>query len=347
MKKSVSIAVLAVLLTGCDRQRDLYTKATPLLEIEGDWVPSLGIEDMSRRATAMLYELNGSLASKEIFSLQNRVTAEVSTGEYGVLIFNGMMFSEQETNLEQIYFRNTERAETFEAYAAPAVSGDSPESAADEYVAGNGMEVLTSAYCEVRVKGDRMYYLKYHNGHNGYPTVEDYVDSVVRMVPRPLSHYAKVVVHLTNPGSASAAEGTLHGFSGSVFVLSGMPSHDRVAHRLKLNNLHIDPGSGQKSGTIESPLFVTFGPPINLRDDTEWKYEFDISLSLKDGETMTRTFDVAPQILPVIERIRERTFESSPSDPILIEIWLELPDTGSSVGVDDWVDGEVIVVPIH
>ena len=348
MRKAGLIAICATLLCGCDRQLDLYLHSTPLLAVESNWVPSLDAADMSGRATGRFYRENGTV-STEFFDTPNRVTAKVTAGKYGVLIFNGLMFAENNTNLEHIYFRNTDRAETFEAVVEQAATNRRAARADDDYLASNEMELFTAAWKEVRIADGSGYYRKYRNGED-CPGVPEDGEEVVQMVPRPLSYRARVVVHLTNPGSVWTANSALRGFVGSVFPAAGLPSHMRVTHRLTLNNLRMDENApaGVKKGTIESPLFVTFGPPVDLAaDDNSWSYELSLSLLLKDGSMSERTFDIRNQVLPVIEKIKNGEWYDPLLKPILIEIGpIELPDIASSVGVTPWVDDEIIRVPV-
>jgi hypothetical protein len=348
MKTVLYIAAFFAMLTGCDEQRDLYIHGSPHLSIEGDWMPSLGESDMSGRVTAVLYQ-DGRIALTEYFNTSNRATAEVFAGKYGILMFNGLMFSEKDIKLNQIYFRNTDKAETFEAVAEEADPNLRLVRADGEYLASNNMELLTSAWEEVTIDDENGYLMKYSNGYNCYIDPNEYTNQEVRMTPRRVSYYAQVIVRLANPSSAMVANGALRGFTGSVFMVSGLPSHLRATHQLKLNNLHIDESSSgdTKTGTIESPVFVTFGPPTDLPDnDTSWSYEFELSIILQDGSTLNRIFDVKPQVLPVIEKIRKSNLNNTIAQPILIEVDLRLPVIESAIGVAPWEDDEIIQVKI-
>ena len=344
-----ALATAFLLFAACDRQRDLYDTASPLLYIEGDWVPSLGMADMTGKATAMLYK-KGDGITKEFFYKPNSVTTKVSRGEYDILLFNGLMFSEENTNLDHIFFRNTDQLEGFEAVVVEVASNRRLSRAEGEYIASNEMEVLTSIHGSAFVEGEHQYSLKYKNGRNSFPTLEDYIEHEVQLTPRAVSYPAQVVVHLINPRSAAIANGSLHGFVGSVMMAPGEPTDFAVTHQLRLNNLTIpDPEAQPEVGTIESPWFVTFGPPLNRPNHS---YTLDVSIILQDGNEINETFDIADQVEPAIQRIKN--YRASPAGisinlAIPIEITLELPsdiEPGSMVGVNDWSDDEIIVVKI-
>lgn len=352
MKEILLIALFTLLLAGCDSQRDLYDTASPLLYIEGDWVPSLGIQNMSNKATAMLYK-KGDGITKEFFLQPNNVTPKVSRGEYDILIFNGLMFSEENTNLDHIAFRNTNNVEDFEAFVLDVAPNSRLVRADGEYIASNEMERLTSIRHKTFVESEHYYYIKYQNGHKVQTTEGDYIEQEIRLVPYAHSYLAQVTIHLINPSSAAVANGSLRGFIGSIFMASGKPSHFDVTHQLRLNNLRItnhgtkgDPNDPE-TGTIESPLFVTFGPPIDLPDR---RYTFELSIIIKDGTELNQTFDITDQVAPVvIERFNFLQTHNSPINlTIPIEISFELPfvDPESVITVNDWGDEEIIRVPI-
>jgi len=353
---------LITLLAGCNKQRDLYDTALPILLIESNWVPSLKIADMSGRATAMLYKsapTKDNSITKEFFYHPNTVKTKVERGEYDVLLFNGMMFSEKNTNLDNIFFRNTDRVETFEAVVVEVAPSPRLVRAEGEYIASNDMELLTSAHTRTFVEGERQYFLKYKNGRNGFTALDNNVEMELKMMPVAISYPAQVIVHLINPKSAAVANGALRGFTGSAFMASGKPNSDfNVTHHLKLNHLTFpNPITEPKKGTIESQVFVTFGPPL---DKPERHYTFELSIILRDGSLLNRIFDVTDQVERYINEII--AYHKYPGEKqveifILIEIFLELPEVieipnggggngGSSIGVNPWEDDEIIVVKI-
>jgi len=328
--------------------------SSPLLGVEGDWVPSLDKTDMSQNATAMVY--NGSLHAKEYFLTSNTVTTKVTKGKYKVLLFNGMMFSEDNTNLDNIYFRETNDVDAFEAFAAEGEASKRLLKNDGEIIASNEMEILTSRIATTEIEGQSQYYVIYKNGEKTDQVISDYVENEIKMTPKPVSYNSQVVIQLINPSSAFSATGALRGFVGSVKMASRMPSHREVTHHLKLNNLRITqpgtPGDPQNPelGTIESPVFVTFGPPVDLPDR---RYEFELMIVLKDGQEMNWVFDITEQVLPLIETIKENldeTVEVPVKLDLSIAVSTELPEidpnSGSDIDVGEWEDDEIIKIPI-
>lgn len=342
--KKLLIAAALFTLAGCTDQRDLYSISTPMLSIESDWMPSLSIEDMSGNATAMLYK-NGELTAKSFFFSPTSATANVRSGDYEVLIFNGQMFSEEQTNLDFIAFRNTGFAETFEAFSVRTTPNDRLVRSPEEHLVNNEMAILTSAYARKRIDADPQFYLKYENGHRVDNDAEvAHIEDSISFTPIALTHRAQVFVRLTNPASAAVANGALRGFARSVYLASGRPSHLEGTHQLRLNSLRL---TGLNTGVIESPVFTTFGPPLDL--GTNRRYVFELSVILTDGRLFETTVDITDQVRGAISQIINNRANRiySPAD-IVIEIDVELPVTegGSGVGVNPWQDDEVITIKV-
>lgn len=350
MKKITLYIALVSIAFGCTEQQDLFTTSRPLLRVDGDFVPSLRQHDMSMKATAVLYGSDGGAQfSKNYFASPTGVTIPVTRGDYDVLLFNGMMYSESNTHLDYIHFRGTDRLSTFEAVVSEGEPNRRLGRAGDEYIASNEMDTLAAiSLPRHHIDNEAGYFIKYKNGKNGYPTVEDYVESSVVLTPCVVSYSCRVVVSLVNPGSAYVANGSLRGFAGSVFLSTRMPSSMEVTHQFRLNDLYVEAGSDPERGSIRSPYFLTFGPPL---DQPDRRYTISVSIVLVDGSVFDRTFDVTAQVDPWIARIRDNL--ASPGNPleisIPIEIEIELPvvePIGGSIGMDDWEDEEIIKVPI-
>lgn len=343
MKKTLISAVSALLLAGCTEQRDLYDVSWPLLHIGGDWVPSLDIADMTGNATAVLYK-NGEPAGKSFFSHPQSATAIVSHGDYEILIFNGLMFSEQQTNLDYIVFRNTGNAGTFEALSTEPAPNARLARADGEILVNNEMAVIASASGEKHIEAEPFFYLKYQNGQRVNSNDAQHIESEISLTPVALSHHAKVIVEIVNPASVAVANGALRGFAASVFMASGMPSHIEGTHQMKLNNLTM---YELALGTIESPTFTTFGPPLDLTEDRI--YTFELRAILRDGEQFAETADVTDQVQDAIDQIKDNRANGiyTPAN-IIIRARFELPkiDGGSIIGVTPWEDGELITVKI-
>ena len=348
MKNILPIIAIALIFAGCTEQRDIYTTASPSLYIRCDWGPSLHTLDMSMNATAMIYKEHEQQAPhKEYFLDPNSIVVPLSKGKYDVLLFSGLMYSETDTHLDGIYFRSTDQLESFEAVAKEAAPNNRLSRASDDYLATNDMEILISGYKEQEMENEVSYHLKYKNGKNGIAvTPEDYIEVELLVTPFAVSYKCQVIVKLINASSVYVANGALRGFARSVFMASRMPSHLSATHQFRLNSFKL---TGDNTGTIESPVFVTFGPPLDLPDR---EYMLEVSIVLINGEEYYRNIDITSQIFPVIEKIRKNINISEPIEidlTIPIEIELTLPEVTSgsgSIGVDDWEDDEIIKVPI-
>ncbi len=340
---------MVLLFAGCTDQRDIYTTAHPALYIEGDWEPSLHTTNMSMNATAIMYNGDGSQAVlKKYFVAPNSVVAPLTKGMYNILLFNGLMYSETDTHLDGVYFRATDRLNSFEAVVKEGEANRRLVRAPSEYIASNDMEILTSGCGEQEMNDEVGYHIKYKNGKNGYPTPGDYIERSLYMTPFAVSYECRVVIDLVNPSSAYAANGALRGFVGSVLMASRTPSHMDVTHQFRLNDKIIT-GSNPETGTIQSPVFVTFGPPLDLPDR---RYTLEVSIVLVDGTEYNQTFDITDQINTVITKIRDNIGASEPIEvdiTIPLEIEIELPEVEpieGQIGVGDWEDDEIITVPI-
>ena len=354
MKKILFLAAFISICVACDRQEDLYDTGAPMLYILGNWVPTLGIADMNGKATATLYK-DGEITTA-FFNKPNSVTVKVTKGVYDVLLFNGLMFSEENTNLDHIYFRNTDNVETFEACVMETAPNPRLVRTNDEFLASSDMEILTSSYRKLSVDGEYQYHLKYENGRDVKPVIENFIEKELSLVPYAVSYFTQIVAHCVNPSSAGIANGSLRGFIGSVYMASGMPSHFDVTHQIRLNLLTIinqgTPGSNTdpETGTIESPWFVTFGPPIDLPGR---RYTFEIHIILRDGEVINETFDITDQVTPVIKEIKTRRSMTGTEIPSKLTISIQIPliklpeiESGTEVTVNDWGDDEIIKTPI-
>lgn len=385
MKRIFYVAVSATLLAGCGRQRDLYVNYAGLLRVQSSFESSLAITDITGQAAAVIYDPQGAMRT-EYFNTPDHVTVQLADGDYGVLVLNGPMFSEVNTNLDNIFFRHTSNSDTFEAVVAEAQPNARLSRAEGEYIANNDMEPLASAWGTASVKQEDHYLKKYDDGREQSLDPDDYTENTLTLLPRPLSYYAKVVVYIENPASAAVANGSLRGMVGSVFVKSGRPSTMRVTHQLPFNAKYLDAvvADATPTGAIETPLFVTFGPPADsvATDADDWEYRFDLDIVLQDGSSFRQTFDIREQVRAIVEEPQSATrapYNSQYAPHVItiggIKPYLEAPfvispdpepgepqepqpeptvplDPGpiklpyieSTIGVAPWDDSEVIVV---
>ncbi len=348
MKKLlIIIGIAAAVVAGCDDQRNLFVTIDPLLHVEGDWVPSLGRADMNMDATAVAYTGEGMYA-KEYFRHPDYVDMKAEAGVYDVMIFNGLMYEAEDTHLDGVYFRNINRLETFEAVAFEGEPHRRLGRAEGEYVATNAMEIFTSMTARQEIGADGEYWMKYEDGVIVNDIPEDYIEAELEMTPQAMSYESQVTVRLTNISSAYGVDAEVYGFAGSAFAAERMPSHFFVTHQLNLNNTEMTDVRADV-GTVKSPVFVTFGPPVDM---PEKRYEVYVRIVLKDGETFERTVDVTDQVTLFIEKVKSNLAGNDPIEygltlPLYIELTLPIiePIEGS-VGVGDWEDDEIIKVPI-
>ncbi|MDL2211181.1 DUF5119 domain-containing protein, partial [Bacteroides sp. OttesenSCG-928-M17] len=254
---------------------------------------------MSNKATAMIYG-NGTV-TKQYFIKPNSVTTKVTKGSYDILLFNGLMFSEENTNLDHVYFRNTHNIEEFEAFAEEGIENKRLTKADGEYIISNEMEILTAQRMTKEVEGEYQWANTNTSSRNGYPTYEDYIESEVKITPKQVSYYAQIVITLKNPNSIHAANGSLRGFMRSVRMSTGEPTHLEGTHQLRLNNMKYTDPDSEEYGTIESPKFVTFGPPLDMPNR---EYEFEVKIVLKDGNIVDEKFDITDQVEEAIDNIQ-------------------------------------------
>jgi hypothetical protein len=329
-----------------------------MLEVVGDFVPSLDQTDMTSAATVVAFDSEGRAVGKTYFDTPNKASIAVERGTYDVLLFNGLMYSGEDTHLDGVTFRGIDRFETFEAVAKEgSLIRRLGTRADDEFIASNEMEIVTSAlWGKETVTESREYYVKYKNGENGYVTPPNYVYADSLLTPAPVSYVAQLLVKIKNISSVAGASAALYGFVGSAYMSSRMPnSQFPVTHQFNLNNRQwID--QSQNLGTIESPEFVTFGPPLD--DDPNHKYEVYIKMVLVDGKELEFTFDddyLRGQMAPIVEEIKANHASQIAINyklEIPLEIDLthgEIPETEpveGGVGIGGWGDDELITVPI-
>jgi hypothetical protein len=371
MGRIVIISVLVIALAcGCTRQRDLYEAQPATLHVVGELNPVLG-GDPTMNATTQLYG-NGSTL-KEFYSRPDGVSFEVSAGHYYAIVFNGVMESEQVTNLDFVYMRGTGELATFEVYCAEANPSRHITRLEGEYIAGNNMSLFAFDMKEVEIDNTGALRMKYVDGRRVEEKenrISQARDVYVEFSPRAYSYRFRVrMTGLVNPQGAAYVSGAVRGFAGSVFpaTADGVPRTGFPAtHHLNL----APPSSGEKTrtsedgtliGTAESSVFVSFGPAIptsgeRLRD--AGVYFFAPVITLVDGTEfrLEAPFDITPQVNEIAAVISAHhcTGERLTYDDNLFTI--EIPDTvvlpvidlppgdNSVVDVGDWEQDEPVIV---
>lgn len=345
MRKVIIIGVAALACWSCTDQRDLYVAVNPGIYVEGDWQPSLGRADMTMDATALAYDSRGGMV-KEYFFDPGHVTLTVDKGLYDVLVFNGLMYAPEDTHLDGIYFRGVDRLDTFEAFAGETEPNRRLSRADGEYIATNNMEIFTSATDRRQIETGKEYFIKYRNGKNGFEIPDGHIEAEIELVPQAMTYPCQVRFTITHISSAYAANAAVYGFSGSAFVASRRPSGFRVTHHVNLNNKVIL-SSDDDTGTIESPVFATFGPALDTPQCSVY-----VSVMLVNGIELEREFDVTDQVLPFVARVKDNLLGTLPTQyrlSIPIELELELPlvqPIEGEIGLGDWDDDEIITIPV-
>ncbi len=352
-----------MLLTGCTEHRDLYDTSNTAIHIEGSWAHSLNEHNMLN-ATVLLYK-DGEI-KKEFLSRPNGVTTRVASGNYDVVVFNGVMDSEDQTNLNHVHFRGSDRLETFEVYAAEGRPSSRLSRADDEYIASNEMELFTFTHAEIPVEGQKGYFLKYKDGQNGYPDVEYHIEGTVEMTPRAMSYRFQVRLNqIVNPQSARSMTAALRGFAGSIYLprqgdkpRPGMSATHHVAFTQPAGT-RTRSEEGVEVGMLQSPSFVTFGPrlPENpgalpesgeyfldpvivLADNTEFRLEQPLDITPQVNEAILRLHDHHSDDLSTDLAHDENLFTIEIDEPIVLPVL----DPGKIVDVEPWEDDEVVIV---
>ncbi len=369
--------ILLLFAVACTRVRNLHDTTGARLEVEGSWSKSLGIDDMYD-ATVLLHKADGS-RGKEYLSRPNGTTTRVKRGDYDVMVFNGVMVSEEETNLDHVFFRGTDSLGSFEAYAARGNPLPRLPRHDDEYIASNEMELLTFAHHRVYIDADENIYVRYDNGkYTGTEASVAFLAGRVESVPRAVSFRFQVLMNgIINPVSARNVTGSLRGFLGSAYMpYSGERPRPgfRATHHLtftqpKGTRTRVDM-NGSERGELVSQTFVTFGPPLPQTEDEVKKlprtgvYFFEPVFLLRDGtEYAPGIYDVTDQVNRTIRRMLEHhgDGEDISLDENIFEIVIDdvvtLPIVeddggnggggGGGVSVDPWEDDEEVIVWIR
>lgn len=343
-KCGLLVLLSLILLWSCTEQRDLYVASYPQLLISNNWTPSLC--DVDNGATVMIYD-RPNASPTELMPDALRKVVELDEGLYDVLLLNGLMYSPSETNLDNIVYRGTDKFETFEAVITE-MPLDSRFRAKQGEVIINSPDILaTHSTSDHNIGARKKFEMKYHDGENGYPTNPKYIDDTLFFTPCRLTHTCQVIARVRNPKSARVVQAKLHGFAQSVFLANRMPAHNSITHQFKLNSLKLDQ-TDSDVGTIKSPMFTTFGPPLDM---PERRYTIDVNVLLTNStELSMMTFDVTEQVENAITYLAAERLKNSPiMETFYIYLEFELPivvSDGLDVGVGDWGDDVIITVPI-
>lgn len=340
------ICVCFILLAdSCTEQRDLYVASYPQLLIKNNWTPSECSSDNG--ATAMIYD-RPSDSPTELIPNAVRKIINLDQGLYDILVFNGLMYSPVETHLDNIFYRGIDRFETFEAVVAEMSPSKRFRAREGEIIVDSPDILATHSTSDHEIAARRKFEMKYRNGENGFPTSINHLDDSVSFIPCRVTHTCQVIARVRNPKSARVVQAKLHGFAQSVFLANRMPAHNSITHQFTLNSLKTD-ALDPSMGTIKSPVFATFGPPLDL---PERVYKVDVNVLLTNSEEHPMlTFDVTDQVEAAIENLAAERLKNRPiMETFYIYIDFELPvviSDGMDVGLGEWGDDVIITVPIN
>lgn len=345
----IVISILFVLTTGCTKQRDLYTKARPHLLVRSDWQPANMVLP-NDGATLLVYN-NDKVVNW--MDNPNRLELYLQKNSYDLIILNSYLLDGQQQPLDYIEFRGKERFENIEAYATEMANRAKFRAQEGELIVNNPDSLATRSLREREILDDGQYELKYVNGKGNYPTATNYLADTVDFTPCRVTLMCEVVLNVKNADQIQKGvivKGTLRGFTNSVFLGERLPSHTYASHQFAPNHLKYNEGS-TTDGVIYS-RFSTFGPPV---DDPDRDYELQIDVlytSAQRSQQFLFNKDngdiIKQQLLPQIAR---RAKERVDNEPILSDIRLEVDialdiEAGNwDVGVEDWGDDIIIVIP--
>lgn len=334
----------ALFMASCTKQRDLYVESYPQLLITNNWTPSLC--DTDNGATAMIYD-RPNASPTEMMPDAIRKIIEVDKGLYDIMVFNGLMYNPAESHLDNIYYEGTEQFETFEAYVTEMDPARHFRASKGEAIVNFPDVLATRSTADHDIKASKKFQMKYRDGKNGFPTNLKHLDDSISFLPCRVTHTCQVIARVRNPNSARVVQAKLHGFSQSVFLANRLPAHNSITHQFTLNNLQYDQAD-HTVGTISSPVFNTFGPPLDL---PERRYTIDLYVLLTNSEESPKmTFDVTDQVEKAIEYLSTERLKHRPiMETFYIYLDFALPiivSDGLDVGVGDWGTDVIITVPI-
>lgn len=344
MMRTILLAYLTLLLASCTRQRDLHVASYPQLLIENDWTPAqIGTDN---GATVMIYNRSDGSPTELMPDAVSKII-ELDQGQYDIIVFNGLMYSPAETHLDNIRHQGTEQFDGFEAIVTEMEPGKRFRARDGEVIVNFPDILATRSTSGHDIQARKKFEMKYQDGQNGFPTNLKYISDTINFTPCRVTHTCQVIARVRNHKSARVVQAKLHGFSQSVILANRMPSHNVITHQFTLNSLKSDP-IDPDIGTISSPVFNTFGPPLDQPDRI---YTIDVSVLLTNSEELSpMNFDVTAQVEQAIAYLAAERLKNTPiMNTFYIYLDFELPivtSDGLDVGVGDWGDDVIITVPV-
>lgn len=338
-------ACLVLLAGSCTDHRNLHVASYPQLLIVNNWTPSQC--NIDNGASVMIYD-RPNASPIELLPDAIRKIVDLDKGLYDILVFNGLMYSPTETHLDNIIYRGTDQFDTFEAVITEMPPGYRFRAKQGEVIVNSPDILATHSTSDHNIEARKKFEMKYKNGKNGYPNNLKYIDDTVNFTSCRVTHTCQVIARVRNPKSARVVQAKLHGFAQSVFLANRLPAHNSITHQFTLNSLKYDQ-SDPDVGTISSPVFTTFGPPLDL---PERRYTIDVNVLLTNSEELPiMSFDVTGQVQDAIAYLAAERLKNCPiMETFYIYLDFELPiviSDGLDVGVGDWGDDVIITVPIE
>lgn len=341
----------------CTDQRDLYVDCKPLFIIKNDWSAARLNPD---GATAMFYARAKPYEPMYDNPYRHKLYLEPNT--YNILVFNEVMFSPTNPNLEGVVYRGTEEFNTFGAYAKQSPVNPVFKAGPDEVMVGYGYpDPLATTTCEKReILEEKQYLLKYKDGKNGFTVYDDYDADSIDMLPIRVTREVKIIAHVKNLKNQFRVSGTLRGLAEGVLLSNRQPDGSDAAYTFDLNSAVPDPAV-EGGHIIVSVPFNTFGPwwsnypsehkytldIVATNTKQIFNYSFDVTQS--DGKIVTKSMGEAIVKIKV-EEAKYLTDGTPPAmEQIVIELWFDLPaiiDDSIDVGVGDWGTDIMIPIPI-
>lgn len=373
MKQHTSNILCALLtiiaVAGCTKHRDLYVNISPLFVVKADWSSS---SVCTEEATALVFNNNRAVLSNPyMIPAASTQPQKVAVDTYDILVFNNMMFSSTDNGFTDIFFKGTDRFNTFEAYANTQDNANPLFRSGFQEVFVNNPDLIAAAtYRRKTIEDDRDFSMKYEDGILTPCLNGDYINDSVSVKPVCLTRTVQIVIRAKNYKPKFAIYGTLRGMAQGVNLVSRHPTGNNATHAgFRINNATIDSEHSDRHILTSEP-FTSFGPWWNepLGKKT---YILDILTRYNgQGNVFSFSFNVTRHIPNVVTQWMEKAIESIKSeeeahrnngsydgpiprmDIIVIEIWLDLPevigsDDGLDVGVDEWGDVTIVDVPIR
>lgn len=342
--------VILFSFTGCERRplEDRASTLSALVRFKIDWSASgVDITDM-HRASIWIFSKDGSaVLEHRLESNLTETTIALPVGTYSFLVFNETIDANDWTT---ITFGHTDNFDTFSAIALPGSNtyGNaqrdadirlSPEPLASWSI--SDFEVTTDM---VEITRSRMAKETRATASNvtraQEQAVDDALQSLLEIVPKPLTYKVKVKAYVHYLVSSPQVSGSLKGVFSGVYMASRKPIEQSVVHVFPFSQRQYDDAGKPVDGTITSNLNI-FG----IRKEVSDEYWLEMTFRLNNGQykepenfNVTSQMNTTEGIVIQIDVGNDLGEEKEEEDHPII-----LPDVpiGDNVDVGDWEDHEI------